>query len=142
MTREEKMEKLKNCGDLAFPTVITSDMGLQYTVVTSSGYYTGLGQFSEWPVYKVYVNDSVRKFTEKIKSVCKISKDRDSELNEIYTSILLDFGYIGKKDFRTVISFFKKITIDIEYFWAFKQPKASLKLSLKKEEVETAAKPL
>lgn len=59
MNREDKIAKLKTCTGLAYPTVMTQDMGLQYTSINKDGMYTGMGLFSEWPVYKIFVDDKI-----------------------------------------------------------------------------------
>lgn len=51
MTKEEIVSKLNKIKSTAFPTVVTTDMGVQFDVITPTGAYTYLGAIGDWPAW-------------------------------------------------------------------------------------------
>lgn len=135
MNREEKIARLKTCTGLAYPTVMTQDMGLQYTTINQDGMYTGMGLFSEWPVYKILVDDKIGDIIATLRRGGKVSKEtlRNSCFGDIFRVQVHDDR--ETTFFEAVIQFLVNIAHDVESFWVFCQPDENTQLSLSIEDV-------
>ena len=135
MNREEKIAKLKTWGGLAYPTVMTQDMGLQYVAINQEGMYTGLGLFSEWPIYRVLVDDKIHDIVATLHYGGEVTKEtlRNSCFGDILRVQVHDD--CEATFFESVIQFLTNIALDVESFWVFCQPDEVIQLSVSFEEV-------
>lgn len=53
LKRIELLNQLRRVSFCATPTVVTSDLGLQYDCICSDGAGTGLGSILSWPAYRI-----------------------------------------------------------------------------------------
>ena len=138
MTTEEKKQKLQSGVIVAYPTVATYDMGLQYEIISSEGLYTGMCSFMQWPLYCIKVDSQILRLVSILNQGKEISVD---ELNGSIFPIIkrqqteageLDEEY-NEDELEAIKLFLHNIKKEQTDFYVFKQPYNDIELFDTKE---------
>lgn len=133
MNREELLKKLKSIKPTIGELVYTYDMGLQFTVMDSTGMSVNIGNYGEIPLWKFrrLENNELKKIEEAIKnnSLTKeelpepiktfaeaiIEHYRDIDLSNVFSK-LVDFPISKTNEFFYILCDTRSWQFDIKYF--------------------------
>lgn len=87
MTRDDYLKKLSSIDKaIVCGLTLTYDMGFEFTVLTSEGSYTDLGNFACWPCSEHKVTDALRDIQKRLQVGDNIS-DEDLLENEFFEDV-------------------------------------------------------
>ncbi len=133
MTREEMLKKLKSIKPTIAGLIMTYDMGLEFTVMDSTGMVTNIGNYGDWPLWKFnrLSNEVLGKIGQSIKNNSLTTEElpeplknfaqniinqyKDINLSEVFKR-LLDFPVSEEKKFFYILCDTDSWTLEINFF--------------------------
>lgn len=129
MTRDEMLKKLKTIKPTIAEFVYTYDMGLQFTVMDSTGMAVNIGNYGDIPLWKFkrLSNEELKKIETSIKNNSLTSNELPEpiktfadEITEQYKNInlsnILDFPILSDNEFFYILCDTKSWHFEINFF--------------------------